>query len=99
MPVPSCHVGPRRWPQTCTGFALAISIEVECGSSGRRTAELALFSRFRGRAGCRGGSAPAAYLASLRQWVAERTGVEAYIEPKTTVTDITVVLVAGDGEW
>jgi hypothetical protein len=35
----------------------------------------------------------------MRQWVAERTGVEAFIEPKTTVTDVTVVLVASDGEW
>ena len=26
-------------------------------------------------------------------------GVEAYVEPKTTVTDVTVVLVADDGEW
>ena len=26
-------------------------------------------------------------------------GVEAFVEPKTTVTDLTVVLVAGDGEW
>ena len=28
-----------------------------------------------------------------------RSGVEAYLEPRTTVTDTTVVLVAGDGEW
>ncbi len=33
------------------------------------------------------------------QWVAEHTGVEAFVEPKTTVTDLTVVLVAADGEW
>jgi hypothetical protein len=25
--------------------------------------------------------------------------VEGYVEPKTTVTDVTVVLVAADGEW
>jgi len=35
----------------------------------------------------------------MRQWVAERSGVEAFIEPKTTVTDVTAVLVADDGEW
>ena len=35
----------------------------------------------------------------LRQWVAEHEGVEAFVEPKTTVTDVTVVLVAADGEW
>lgn len=35
----------------------------------------------------------------LAQWAASRHGVEAYVEPKTTVTETTVVLVAHDGEW
>ncbi|WP_309112952.1 oxidoreductase [Saccharothrix sp.] len=35
----------------------------------------------------------------LEKWAAERRGVEAYVEPKTTVTETTVVLVAHDGEW
>jgi hypothetical protein len=35
----------------------------------------------------------------MRQWVAQHAGVEAFIEPKTTVTEVTVVLVAGNGEW
>lgn len=26
-------------------------------------------------------------------------GVEAYVEPKTTVTEVTAVLIAHDGEW
>lgn len=62
---------------------------------------MALFGRFRRGRGARagGGDDPAADLAYMRQWVAQRTGVEAFIEPKTTVTDLTVVLVAGDGEW
>jgi hypothetical protein len=62
---------------------------------------LGLFDRFRGRrsAGGGGGPDPASDLRYLRQWVAEHEGVEAYIEPKTTVTDVTVVLVAADGEW
>ena len=34
----------------------------------------------------------------MRDWVAARSGVEGFVEPKTTVTDPTVVLVAGDGE-
>ena len=42
-------------------------------------------------------------VAYLRAWVAGRGGaeggVEAFIEPETTVTDVTVVLVAADGEW
>ncbi|GLZ36175.1 hypothetical protein Lesp02_83620 [Lentzea sp. NBRC 105346] len=35
----------------------------------------------------------------LEQWAATRRGVEAYVEPRTTVTETTVVLVAHDGEW
>jgi hypothetical protein len=35
----------------------------------------------------------------LGNWVATHRGVEAFVEPKTTVTDVTVVLVAADGEW
>src|SRR3712207_9408074 len=37
--------------------------------------------------------------AHLREWAAAREGVEAFVEPRTTVTDTTVVLVAKDGEW
>jgi hypothetical protein len=35
----------------------------------------------------------------LRQWTASRHGVEAFVEPRTMVTETTVVLVAQDGEW
>jgi hypothetical protein len=35
----------------------------------------------------------------LAQFVRSRAGVEAYLEPRTTVTETTVVLVAGSGEW
>jgi hypothetical protein len=35
-----------------------------------------------------------ATLAHLKDFVATRVGVEAYVEPKTTVTEVTVVLVA-----
>lgn len=37
--------------------------------------------------------------AHLDEWAAERRGVEAYVEPRTHVTETTVVLVAHDGEW
>ena len=37
--------------------------------------------------------------AHLRAWAAAHEGVEAFVEPQTTVTDTTVVLVAKDGEW
>ena len=62
---------------------------------------MGLFDRVQ-RAGSRRGSSgndPAADLAYMRQWVAQHAGVEAFVEPKTTVTELTVVLVAGDGEW
>ncbi|WP_206518234.1 oxidoreductase [Rhodococcus sp. X156] len=35
----------------------------------------------------------------LRSWAREHLGVEAYVEPATAVTGMTVVLVAHDGEW
>ena len=35
----------------------------------------------------------------LCDWAAQRTGVEAFVEPETSVTPLTVVLVAADGEW
>jgi len=56
-----------------------------------------LFDRFRGRR--RDDSGSAADLRYLRQWAAARSGIEAYVEPQTTVTPLTIVLVAADGEW
>jgi hypothetical protein len=35
----------------------------------------------------------------LAEFVRTRRGVEAYIEPRTNVTETTVLLVAHDGEW
>jgi hypothetical protein len=35
----------------------------------------------------------------LEEFVRSRTGVEAFIEPATTVTPTTVVLIAATGEW
>jgi len=56
-----------------------------------------LFDRLRG--GRPAPASPATDLDYLRAWVAARSGVEGFVEPKTTVTDLTVVLVAADGEW
>src|SRR5512143_1656804 len=90
--VPSCHVRADSSPQTFRPASLALSRKVSEGSA----AAVGLFDRFR-----RGdaGNDPGADLRYLRQWVAEHSGVEAFVEPKTTVTDVTVVLVAADGEW
>ncbi|MGI8888467.1 MAG: hypothetical protein ACR2GB_05795 [Nocardioidaceae bacterium] len=35
----------------------------------------------------------------LDEWVQTRTGIEGFVEPRTTVTDTTLLLVAVDGEW
>ena len=35
----------------------------------------------------------------LLDFVRTRRGVEGFVEPRTTVTDVTLLLVAHDGEW
>lgn len=35
----------------------------------------------------------------LNTWVASRRGVEGFVEPRTAVSDVTLLLVAHDGEW
>ncbi len=41
----------------------------------------------------------AADVEHLANFVKSRAGVEAYLEPRTTVTETTLVLVAATGEW
>ncbi len=38
-------------------------------------------------------------LAHLTEWVSARRGVEGFVEPRTAVSDVTLLLVAHDGEW
>jgi hypothetical protein len=35
----------------------------------------------------------------LAEFIRSRRGVEAFIEPRTAVTETTVILIAHDGEW
>jgi hypothetical protein len=35
----------------------------------------------------------------LRDFVSTRRGVEGFVEPRTTVSEVTLLLVAHDGEW
>jgi hypothetical protein len=60
---------------------------------------LGLFDKLRG--GRRGGSDidTAADHRYLVDWAMAHAGVEAFVEPQTSVTEVTVVLVAADGEW
>jgi hypothetical protein len=73
---------------------------------------MGLFDRLRGRGrgAARGGreggrratldrSSQRGDLSHLEQFVASRRGVEGYVEPRTAVTETTIVLVAADGEW
>jgi hypothetical protein len=71
------------------------------------TVRMGLLDRFRrrGRRGVtRGGgvtvrAGDAADQKHLQEFVASRRGVEGFVEPRTTVTDVTLLLVAHDGEW
>lgn len=40
-----------------------------------------------------------AAVAHLEEFVRSRRGVEAFIEPRTVMTETTVMLIAHDGEW
>ena len=59
---------------------------------------MGLWTRFRTRRptarGSEGGD-----LAHLREWARTHRGVEGFVEPRTTVTETTMLLVAADGEW
>jgi hypothetical protein len=56
-----------------------------------------LFGRRRRPAAAR--TAFAEGVAHLEQWARSRQGVEAYVEPRTAVTETTVLMVAASGEW
>jgi hypothetical protein len=59
-----------------------------------------LFDRLRGRS--RPGTvrtAESADLEHLARWAQTRRGVEGFVEPETSTTTMTLVLVAEDGEW
>ncbi|QIX27045.1 hypothetical protein ncot_10895 [Nocardioides sp. JQ2195] len=72
---------------------------------------MGLFDRFRRRSrvsrptgGARTGSttvraSDAADTAHLENFVSTRRGVEGFVEPRTAVSDVTLLLVAHDGEW
>lgn len=62
---------------------------------------MAWFRRRRGRPTGATGEPPASQedLDHLERFVRSRRGVEAFIEPRTTVTGTTIILIAADGEW
>jgi hypothetical protein len=60
---------------------------------------MALFGRGRKKQPGTTRAASSTDVAHLEQFASTRSGVEAYLEPRTAVTETTIVLVAGDGEW
>ena len=58
---------------------------------------VAFFGRRRRPSGLRGADPEG--IAHLEEWAKSRRGVEAFVEPRTAVTDTTVLLVAATGEW
>ena len=73
---------------------------------------MGLFDRLRGRSRMRRPSGDLARTGSTRvraadradtehleSWLAARHGVEGFVEPRTAVSDVTLLLVAHDGEW
>lgn len=57
---------------------------------------MSLWDRLRGSTGGGGSAEVTGY---LRDWAGARAGVEAFVEPRTMVTETTVLFVAQDGEW
>lgn len=60
---------------------------------------MAWFRRRRASSGAGVRSASREDLAHLEAFARERRGVEGFIEPRTTVTETTLLLIAHDGEW
>ncbi|WP_415976733.1 oxidoreductase [Rhodococcus sp. 077-4] len=60
---------------------------------------MGFFDRFKSSGGGAKRAPEGSVAQYLADWTAARIGVEAYVEPKTTVTPLTVVLIANDGEW
>src|SRR5699024_3661276 len=59
-----------------------------------------LFERLRRRRGTTGPrSAHSADTQHLLAWAQRRYGVEGFLEPRTAVTETTLMLIAHDGEW
>ena len=60
---------------------------------------MAWFRRRGGASAASGRTASREDIAHLEQFALSRRGVEAFIEPRTAVTETTVILIAHDGEW
>ena len=66
---------------------------------GLRRRRLARRGRPRGRGPTTVRAADAADVEHLTRFATTRRGVEGFVEPRTAVSDVTLLLVAHDGEW
>ena len=66
---------------------------------------MGMLDRLRGRRRVRstrpggGGKVAAEDSAHLNDFLVSRRGVEGFVEPRTAISDVTLMLVAHDGEW
>jgi len=60
---------------------------------------MGLFDRFRRSSTGQTRVSDSADEKHLREWATARRGVEGFLEPQTTVSSVTLLLVAHDGEW
>ena len=64
---------------------------------------MSFFDRFRSRASRDAGptvrESERTDVTHLQEFVSTRNGVEGFVEPRTTVSSVTLLLVAHDGEW
>ena len=82
------------------GFSPAYRSDTgENSSAGEEGGAVGLFGRRRKNRPGTVRSASSTDMAHLSQFAKSRPGVEAYLEPRTAVTETTVVLVAATGEW
>ena len=100
LPAPLVATGPRRDGTGRYGRRHGVVCRAGAGRGGRGLG-MGLFSRRGGEAA--GVERPTGRSGEVQRHLAEfastRDGLEAYIEPATTVTPTTLLLVAGDGEW
>ena len=95
------RLAPNRYTGTSrdTGEIIDPAVAVDVDRLTRGSRSVGLLSRRRKAKPGTLRTANPADLAHLAEFVASRPGVEAYLEPRTAVTETTVVLVAATGEW
>jgi hypothetical protein len=82
-----------------SGVSVRFGDGIIAGVGQEEARSLGLFGRWRRRRSGGGRAAKSEDVEYLRSWAQRRRGVEGYLEPRTTMTETTLVLIAHDGEW